>query len=47
VSALILEHQHQSMSRLLEMIVHDVERFAELAPQNDDMTMLLVRRLNA
>jgi sigma-B regulation protein RsbU (phosphoserine phosphatase) len=47
VSALILEHQNLPMSRLLEKIVQEVERFAALAPQNDDMTMLLVRRLPA
>jgi len=47
VSALMLEHQHLPMARLLEKIVQEVERFADLAPQNDDMTMLLVRRLPA
>lgn len=45
VSALMLEHQHEPMARLLQKIVQEVERFADLAPQNDDMTMLLVRRL--
>jgi len=47
VSELMLKHQHEPMSRLLEKIVREVELFAELAPQNDDMTMLLVRRLPA
>jgi sigma-B regulation protein RsbU (phosphoserine phosphatase) len=42
-----LAHQHEPMTRLLEKIVHEVERFAGVAPQNDDMTMLLVRRLPA
>ena len=45
VSELMLKYQHEPMTRLLEKIVQEVERFAELAPQNDDMTMLLVRRL--
>jgi phosphoserine phosphatase len=47
VSELVLKHQHEPMARLLERIVQEVERFADLAPQNDDMTMLLVRRLPA
>jgi phosphoserine phosphatase len=47
VSELMLKYQHEPMTRLLEKIVQEVERFAELAPQGDDMTMLLVRRLPA
>ena len=47
VSELVKKYQHESMSKLLEQIVHEVERFANLAPQNDDMTLLLVRRLPA
>jgi serine phosphatase RsbU (regulator of sigma subunit) len=43
----MLKYQHEPMTRLLEKIVQEVERFAELAPQGDDMTMLLVRRLPA
>jgi serine phosphatase RsbU (regulator of sigma subunit) len=45
VSALVLQYQHEPMAKVLERIVQEVERFAGLAPQNDDMTMLLVRRL--
>jgi phosphoserine phosphatase len=45
VSELVLKNQHDPMTKLLEKIVHEVERFAGIAPQNDDMTMLLVRRL--
>jgi phosphoserine phosphatase RsbU/P len=47
VAELILRHQQDPMSQLLQKIVHEVENFAGLAPQNDDMTMLLVRRLPA
>ena len=45
VGELVLKHQHEPMANLLQRIVHEVERFAGIAPQNDDMTMLLVRRL--
>ena len=47
VSDLVLKHQNEPMTKLLEKIVSEVERFARLAPQNDDMTILLVRRLPA
>ena len=47
VAALMIEHQHEPMAKLLERVVNEVERFAELAPQKDDMTILLVRRLPA
>jgi len=47
VGELVLKHQQEPMAKLLERIVHEVERFAGIAPQNDDMTMLLVRRLPA
>jgi phosphoserine phosphatase len=47
VSELLLKHQHEPMARLVERIVQEVERFANPAPQGDDMTMLLVRRLPA
>src|SRR5262245_42960553 len=45
VARLVLEHQGDPMSQLLQRIVHEVERFAGSVPQADDMTMLLVRRL--
>ena len=45
VAALMAEHQHEPMARLLEKVVQEVERFAGPAPQKDDMTILLVRRL--
>ena len=47
VAALLAGHQHEPMARLLERVVKEVERFADLAPQKDDMTILLVRRLPA
>jgi len=47
VGELVRRHQDEPMSRLLELIVQEVERFAGPAPQNDDMTLLLVRRLPA
>jgi phosphoserine phosphatase len=47
VADLIHTHQDEPMAQLLERIVLEVERFADLAPQKDDMTMLLVRRLPA
>ena len=45
VGRLITEHRDEPMSRLAERIVQGVEEFAQGAPQNDDMTILLVRRL--
>jgi phosphoserine phosphatase RsbU/P len=45
VGDLVRRHQNEPMSRLLELIVREVERFGGMAPQIDDMTMLLVRRL--
>jgi phosphoserine phosphatase RsbU/P len=47
VGALIQKHQTEPMSRLVQLIVEDVERFVGLVPQADDMTMLIVRRLPA
>lgn len=47
VAALIAEHRDGTMSRLIQRIVAEVESFAAGAPQNDDMTILLVRRLPA
>jgi len=45
VGDLVRSHQQESMSRLMELIVREVERFGGMVPQIDDMTMLLVRRL--
>ena len=47
VEEIVRRHQDEPMSRLLEIIVRKVERFAGGAPQKDDMTILLVRRLPA
>jgi sigma-B regulation protein RsbU (phosphoserine phosphatase) len=47
VEELVIKHQNEPMTALLQKIVHEVERFGGLAPQTDDMTMLLVRRLPA
>ena len=47
VAALVAEHKDEPMAALLERVVREVERFADLAPQKDDMTILLVRRLPA
>jgi len=45
VGALIRENRDDPMSRLVERIVARVEEFAAGAPQKDDMTILVVRRL--
>jgi len=45
VEEIVRQYQGEPMSRLVERIVASVEEFAEGAPQNDDMTILLVRRL--
>ncbi len=45
VAQIVQEHQKDPMSRLLQRIVSEVERFGGPVPQADDMTMLLVRRL--
>ena len=47
VSQIIGTHRDEPVSRLAERIVREVEAFAAGAPQNDDMTLLLVRRLPA
>ncbi len=47
VAELVRRHQHEPMAVLLEIIVREVDRFAGRAPQKDDMTILLVRRLPA
>lgn len=47
VGRLLSEHADDPMSRLAERIVKAVEEFAQGAPQNDDMTIVLVRRLPA
>ena len=41
VEKIVRQHQNEPMSRLVERIVASVEEFAEGAPQNDDMTILL------
>jgi sigma-B regulation protein RsbU (phosphoserine phosphatase) len=45
VAEIVRAHQNGPMTRLVDAMVKEVERFAERAPQNDDMTILLVRRL--
>ncbi len=45
VGRLLADHRNDPMSRLIETIVGEVDRFAAGAPQNDDMTILMVRRL--
>jgi phosphoserine phosphatase len=45
VGALVIAHGDAPMAGLVERIVSEVEAFAGGAPQNDDMTILLVRRL--
>ncbi len=45
VGDLVTAHRTEPMSALVERIVRDVGVFASGAPQNDDMTILLVRRL--
>ena len=45
VEEIVRQYQGEPMSRLVERIVASVEEFAEGAPQNDDMTILLARRL--
>jgi sigma-B regulation protein RsbU (phosphoserine phosphatase) len=47
VGEIVRSHRGEPMSRLLEILVEEVERFAAGAPQKDDMTILLVRRLPA
>jgi len=47
VGRLIARYQNQPMSRLVQMLVEEVDGFAAGAPQNDDMTILLARRLPA
>jgi phosphoserine phosphatase len=45
VEEIVRQNREAPMSRLVERIVAAVEEFADGAPQNDDMTILLVRRL--
>lgn len=47
VVELLRAHQHESMTRLIEIIVEAVAAFAAGAPQADDMTIVLARRLPA
>ena len=44
VGALLREHQNEPMSRLIELMFQEIEKFAGDAPQLDDMTILLLRR---
>jgi len=46
VMGILREHQGSPMAGVLEQIVSDVEAFSGGAPQNDDMTILLARRLS-
>jgi phosphoserine phosphatase len=46
-AAIIREHGNGSMAALRERIVSSVAEFADGAPQGDDMTIVLVRRLAA
>jgi len=45
VEEIVRQYKDEPMSKLAERVVASVEEFAEGAPQNDDMTILLVRRL--
>ncbi len=45
VADVIRRHQNETMTRLLQLIVAEVERFGGVVPQADDMTILIVRRL--
>ena len=45
VGEVVAGNRDDSMSALIERMVERVEQFAQGAPQNDDMTILLVRRL--
>jgi phosphoserine phosphatase len=45
LAEVIRRHQDEPMAGLIERIVEGTESFARGAPQNDDMTILLVRRL--
>jgi phosphoserine phosphatase len=46
VEEVLRKHHCQPMAQLIQTIVQAVEAFADGAPQNDDMTMVLVRRLD-
>ena len=45
VGDLLREHQNEPMSRLIQLMFGEIETFSEGAPQLDDMTILLLRRL--
>jgi len=47
VGELVRRHQREPMARLAAIVVEEVERFGQSAPQLDDMTMLLIRRLDS
>ena len=46
VEALIREHHTKPMSELVDTLLESVTRFAGAAPQCDDVTILLLRRLS-
>jgi len=46
VGEIVRKHQGEPMSQLTERIAQAVDQFAAGAPQKDDMTILLVRRLS-
>src|SRR5262249_49986307 len=45
VVEILKAHRHETMARLIEIIVAEVDAFAAGAPQADDMTIVLARRL--
>jgi serine phosphatase RsbU (regulator of sigma subunit) len=47
VQSLIGKYRDDPMPGVAERIVREVEGFADGAPQMDDMTILLIRRLPA
>ena len=47
VVEILRAHQHEPMARLIEILVEQVMAFAAGAPQGDDMTIVLARRLPA
>ena len=47
VVELLRAHRDEPMARLIEIVVESVEAFAAGAPQGDDMTIVLTRRLGA
>lgn len=45
VAAIIREHQHESMTDLVQILLDAVRRFGRSAPQADDITIVVVKRL--